>query len=181
MNEREIALRRVSEKEKARKAWKDMTKLFILSSSIIFTTLFIVWVARQLPEIYMPSSYKWNLLVAGLSSFFIFQSSNYIKGDELKKATRSLHAAIILGLVFLLIQIVGSTELLKVNTAFKNILLPVVIVHILHVLVGLFLLVRIGWRLNDYKVHSKEAGFASNAFRFWHFLGVVWLLVIVFL
>ena len=181
MNEKEIAFQRASEKERARKAWRDMTKLFILSSSIIFTTLFIVWIARQLPDIYMPASYRWNLLVAAISSLFIFQSAASIKKDELISAGQSLHAAIVLGLAFLVIHIIGSNELLQVNSAFRNILFPVVVIHILHVLIGIALLVRIGWQLKVYKVHSRETGFASNAFRYWHFLGVIWLLVVVFL
>ena len=179
MSEREIAYQRVLEKEKLSKAWRDMTRLFISASSLIFLTLLSVWAIQHLPTIEVPTVYKWNVLVVALSSLFGVLAQRSISNDDLSMAFKYTGWTMIFGIVFLMVQLIGWQELYENNHSFRNILLPFALVHILHVTIGLGLLGRVFLKLTAHQVHSKEMMLAKNAFRFWHFLGVVWLLVIL--
>ena len=175
MSEREMAYQRVLEKEKLGKAWRDMTRLFIGTSTIIFLTLLAIWGIQHLPPIEVPTGYKWNVLVVILSSLFGVLAQRSISNDDLSMAFKYTGWTIIFGVVFLTVQLIGWQELSENNHSFRNILLPFAFVHILHVMIGLGLLTNVFLKLKAYQVHSKEMVFAKNAFRFWHFLGVVWV------
>ncbi|MEM7297489.1 MAG: hypothetical protein AAF391_04400 [Bacteroidota bacterium] len=175
MSEKEIILERVKEKKKMLNASKHMTRLFILTSTMIFLTLVIVWVLENLPEIMMPDIYitaTWFIL---LSSALIVMGQFKIKEDEIEKAFRYTGLGLFFGLLFSVLQVIGWHELLDTNMSFRNILFPFSLVHFVHVSVGLFLLVTVFRKIREYRVHSRSRQYAYNVFMFWHFLGVVWL------
>lgn len=178
MNEREIVEERMQEKHRLAKANRQITQLFILTSSLIFCTLLLVWFFQKIPTIKIPQIYEvatWFILV---SSALIVLSQLKIREDDIEKAFRFTAFGLIFGMLFSILQIVGWQELLDKNLTFRNILLPFALIHFIHVSVGLLLLASVFRKIREYRVHSKSKQYAYNVFLFWHFLGGVWLVFI---
>lgn len=178
MSEKEIIQSRLEEKERMKAAGNLMTKLFIMTSGLIFLTLIIVWLINSLPELQIPTIYEvatWFILV---SSALAIMSQLKIREDDIEKAFRFTGMALFFGLLFSVLQVIGWKELLDTNQTFRNILLPFSLIHFVHVSVGLALLVSVFRKIREYRVHSRSKHYAGNVFLFWHFLGVVWLVFI---
>lgn len=159
-------------------ASKLMTRLFIVTSSLIFFTLVVVWVFHRFPEISIPVIYEvatWFMLV---SSALIILSQLSIREDNIEKAFRFTGLGLFFGLLFSVLQVIGWQELLSNNLAFRNILFPFSLIHFVHVSVGLVLLISVFIKIREYRVHSRSRQYAYNVFVFWHFLGVVWLVFV---
>ncbi|SNS84683.1 Heme/copper-type cytochrome/quinol oxidase, subunit 3 [Ekhidna lutea] len=178
MSEKEIVQERLQEKQRMINAGKHMTKLFIVTSFLIFVTLLIVWILQQLPDLIIPTIYEvatWFILV---SSALIVMSQMKIREDEIEKAFRFTGLGLFFGLLFSVLQVIGWQELLNSNLSFRNILFPFAFIHFIHVAVGLTLLITVFRKIREYRVHSKSRQYAYNVFTFWHFLGGVWLVFI---
>ncbi len=111
----------------------------------------------------------------------IFLGQAAIKKNEIRKAFLLTGFGLWVGIVFGLIQLLGLEKLLTVNDAFRNILFPFSILHFVHVVAGLILITIVLTRIKRFQIHSKALGFASNVFRFWHFLGIVWVVFLLFI
>ncbi|MEO9870774.1 hypothetical protein [Ekhidna sp.] len=175
MSEREIVQERLMEKQRMVTASKHMTHLFIITSSLIFFTLLIVWFFQKLPSLNIPTIYQvatWFILV---SSALLVMSQIKIKEDEIEKAFRFAGLGLFFGLLFSALQVIGWNELIDSNLTFRNILFPFSLIHFIHVSIGLILLASVFRKIREYRVHSKSRQYAYNVFLFWHFLGMVWL------
>lgn len=175
MSDKEIVHARVEEKKKMLNAGRHMTRLFIITSAMIFVTFILVWFLQNLPSLHIPTIYEvatWFILV---SSALIVVSQFKIRQDEIEKAFIYTGWGLFFGLLFSVLQVVGWYELLDSNLSFRNILFPFSLVHFVHVSVGLLLLITVFRKIREYRVHSKSRQYAYNVFFFWHFLGVVWL------
>jgi len=178
MSEKEIVRERLLEKQRMVNASKLMTRLFIITSSLIFVTLLIVWALQKLPDLTIPAIYEvatWFILV---SSALIVVGQFKIKEDEIEKAFRFTGLGLFFGLLFSVLQVIGWQELLNSNLTFRNILFPFALIHFIHVSVGIGLLVSVFRKIREYRVHSKSRQYAYNVFLFWHFLGMVWVVFI---
>ncbi|MEO1254737.1 MAG: hypothetical protein AAFY41_07625 [Bacteroidota bacterium] len=176
MSEREIVQERLQEKQRMANAGKTMTKLFIITSGLIFVTLLIVWILQSLPSLIIPTIYEvatWFILV---SSALIVMSQIKIREDDIEKAFRFTALGLFFGLLFSALQVIGWQELLNSNLSFRNILFPFALIHFIHVMVGLVLLISVFRKIREYRVHSKSRQYAYNVFLFWHFLGAIWLI-----
>jgi len=178
MSEKEIILERIREKERMRVAGRHMTKLFIITSSLIFITFVVVWLLQSFPQIIVPEVYQVATLFILVSSGLLIMSQLKIREDDIERAFRYTGLGLFFGLLFSVLQVTGWNELLDSNLSFRNILFPFSLVHFVHVSVGLFLLITVFRKIRDYRVHSKSKHYAYNVFFFWHFLGVVWLFFI---
>ena len=159
-------------------AGRMMTRLFIATSSLIFLTFIIVWLFQDLPEVSIPIIYEaaaWFILV---SSALIVMSQITIRKDDIEKAFWFTAFGLVFGLLFMVLQFIGWSELLDSNTTCRNILFPFSLVHFIHILVGIILLLTVFAKIRKYKVHSRSKNYAFNVFMFWHFLGIIWLLFI---
>ena len=176
MSEREIVEERLAEKAKMDKANKLITRLFIITSSLIFVTFLLVWLIQRLPELTMPAIYGAATGVIMVSSFLIVLAQFYIQADNIERAFRYTGLGLLVGMAFLILQVMGWRDMLAENVTFRNILFPFSLIHFFHVLVGILLLTSVFRRVREYRVHSKSRQYAYNVFLFWHFLGVVWLI-----
>ena len=159
------------------KANQHITKLFIITSSIIFVTLLLIWVLQKLPDVKVPELYGWNSPIILVSSLLVILGHYYIKKDSIKEATISIGFALILGIVFGVIQISGWSEFMSDNQLFRNILFPFSLIHFGHVMIGLALMGLVFYQLTQFKIHSRGGRYAVNIFTFWHFVGAVWIVV----
>ena len=178
MSEKEIVQERLLEKQKMVYASRHMTRLFIITSSLIFMTLLVVWILQNLPELIIPTVYEVATLFILVSSGFIVLGQLKIREDEIEKAFRFTGLGLVFGLLFSTLQVIGWQEMLDSNLTFRNILFPFSLIHFIHVAVGLALLISVFRKIREYRVHSRSKQYAYNVFLFWHFLGMVWLVFI---
>lgn len=178
MSEKEIVQERLQMKRRMIDASKHMTLLFIITSTLIFFTLVVVWLFHRLPIIIIPDIYEAATLFMLVSSALLILGQLNIREDEIEKAFRFTGFGLFFGLLFSVLQVIGWQELLNTNLSFRNILFPFSLIHFAHVTVGLFLLISVFRKIREYRVHSRSKQYAHNVFLFWHFLGVVWLLFI---
>ncbi len=175
MTEIKLVKSRLEEKSKVQKAHKQMMKMLIGTSILIFITLLLVWLIQSSPETEIPTVYLYSSLIIIISSLIVHLAKKAIGTDEIENAIILISVAIIMGSLFMVSQYQGWTQLVELSQQFKNILLPFTIIHFVHTMIGLIFLILVFFRLKTYRIHSRAIGISSNVFYFWHFLGIVWL------
>ena len=175
MSEVDLVRSRVNEKAKKQKAQRQIMKLFIVSSCLIFGTLLVIWLIQMGQKTTIPNIYIQSTFIILLSSGGLFLVNKAIKRNQLQHAVYFTVITITLGMLFGITQIMGWNHLLESDRVYRSILIPFSIVHFIHIAVGLILLTVIFFKLRNYEIHSKAMGFSSNVFYFWHFLGIVWV------
>jgi cytochrome c oxidase subunit III len=117
-----------------------------------------------------------------LSSWFCYQIKGNVKARDLKKARLNLNLTLLLGIGFMITQSLFWSELnasgLYVNSGiFASILYGFTWIHAAHVVAGIMTLVYLSFVLKptDDRLLIK----AINVEKFWHFLGVIWLMMFI--
>ncbi len=177
-NEIQYVRSRLNEKAKLQQAHKQLLKLLILSSGLLFATLLGIGLVLVMPEIEIPKIFYTGTVIILLSSVSLEATKRAIAGDELQRAVYLLVITLGLGVAFGVMQLIGWSYLLEADTLGRNILLPFSAIHFLHLVVGLIFLLVVFFRLNDFQIHSRAMLFATNVIYFWHFLGLIWLVFI---
>ncbi len=125
-----------------------------------------------------------STIVMALSSLTYWQMEKNIATDS-KKGSLFLLATFALGMIFLGCQWMLWSDLQGMGILVSNGILPSMLyaftwLHAAHIFLGLIALIWLGWfvfkntdKLTDVKV--------INVGKFWHFLGVVWLLMYLML
>lgn len=171
----------LNEKSKLQRAQRQIMKLFIVSSSIIFLTLLCVWLIQLRPESITPKIYLWSTLFIVVSSVSIYMSKISIQKNDLERAANYVILSVGLGVLFGVTQLSGWFRLVETQQTYKSILMPFAMIHFGHITVGIVLLIIVWFRIRDYQIHSRAMAFAKNVFYFWHFLGLIWITFIAIL
>lgn len=167
--------------------------LFVITSFMLFAALtsgFIVYTANDpakgikmvLPHIFM---YSTGVIV--LSSFTLFSALKSAKRLQFARQKLFLVLTIVLGLLFLVLQLQSWNVFVKEGVYFVNpnasqsFLYVFTGAHLLHIIAGLIML---GHALVG---KIKNIAQVKNIFNleltsiFWHFLGILWIYLYVFL
>lgn len=181
----------VDEREPGLEPKKFVLWMLIVSSIMLFaglTSAFIVrrgegnWDVFALPKMF---GYTTGLIL--LSSAFMFWAVRSAGRDEILKMRVALALTFILGICFGVMQVIGYKELIaqSVYFAFDNPSGSFVYVltglHLAHVFIGLCYLAVIFVLSLQYKVHKKNLRAITMCGTFWHFIGVLWIYLYVFL
>ena len=94
MSEKEIILERIKEKERMRVAGRHMTKLFIVTSTLIFVTFIVVWFSQSFPQIIIPEVYQVATLFILVSSGLLVMSQLKITWSRILNLPKSLKKAV---------------------------------------------------------------------------------------
>jgi cytochrome c oxidase subunit 3 len=172
--------------------------LFMLASSMLFAAVvsaFIVhrpdaeqknaWTVFDLPVYFM-----YSLIIVLVSSVTVYYAFKMAKKDEISANRWLLSATWILGILFCVSQFYGWKQLVSLDLTFVNsrpedisasYVYVITALHVLHVLGGIVLL-SISWvqsmKLN---VHKKNLTLMSITNTYWHFVGILWILLYLFL
>lgn len=163
--------------------------MVLISGAMLFATLLMGY------AVYRTSATAWppagttpvSLGYPLLSTLTIFLSSWFmrqVKRDvsDLRKARMNLDATLVLGVIFLGIQSLFWSELnasglLVGSGIFSSILYGFTWIHAAHVAMGLFSLV---WLRFVLKATTRNLEVkVLNVEKFWHFLGVIWLIMFI--
>lgn len=143
-----------------------------------------IWMTIALPE-----AFYYSTAAMVLSSMLLFQGKMAWKSDFPKRAIQYLHFAIVLGIVFVGLQVVGWRQLMdqeiwftgEMSTPAGSWLYVITWFHWMHALAGTLVLAvtAVEGRKGRYS-RDNHLGY-DLASQFWHFLGILWIYLLLFL
>ena len=171
-----------------------MVWLAILGSVLLFLFLILLFFARTQSlgwsRIGLPPAFHFSTLCILLSSFTLHFSRESMKNEFFRRGFYWLSITMMLGCSFGLLQYAGVREFLKLNLPATHTALSFTYLfsglHFLHILLGAGAL---GWVWNAFRQNLNYVdAFILNlnpititvyrtATIFWHFLGILWLLL----
>jgi cytochrome c oxidase subunit 3 len=185
LNENEIRLKTI-------KAKKMMLLFSMLSIAMTFaglTSAYIVSKSRPdwLKDFELPFAFVVSTIVIIFSSFSIYSAKKSLNNDS-SKTTMWLFVTFALGLVFVISQFLGFDELISMgyfftgaqSTITTSFLYVLTVLHLAHLFAGLVVLAVVMVKNHKNKYKTEKLGF-ELAVTFWHFLGILWLYLFVFL
>lgn len=167
--------------------------LFIVSVVMLFgawTSAYIV--KRGEPgwsSFALPGQFAINTAIIILSSASMIWAHRSVKRDELKVAKLALWVTMALGIAFLAGQWQAWSKMVAMNYYFTGMgsntsstfIYLLTGAHGLHIISGLIVLAVTLNSVYRYKIHSKNMTPIQMCSTYWHFLGVLWLYLFVFL
>lgn len=181
----------IDEREPGVEPKKFVLWLLLVSSIMLFagfTSAYIVrrgegeWVVFELPIMFML-----NTSVVVLSSVFMQWAYIAAKKDELNQTKLGLGLAIVLGTLFCIMQYWGWSQMVynSIYFGFANpsgsFVYVITGLHMAHVIIGILYLVIIFIQTFRFKVHKKAIRGIAMCNTYWHFVGILWIYLYVFL
>lgn len=180
--------------EKHGRAKKMMLWFGIISLVMSFagwTSAFVVSSARPdwLKDFVLPNAFIISTIVIILSSITFLLAKRALKNNNRQQTTIWLLTTLVLGVVFIINQFQGFQQIIDLGYNFtgptSNVTMSyiylIAMVHILHVIVGLFcLLVVIYNHFKQKYTTTNMLGFELAA-TFWHFIDILWVYLFLFL
>ena len=183
-----------SEKEKQARAKKMMLWFGIVSLIMSFagwTSAFVVSSAREdwLTGFVLPNAFSVSVALIILSSLTLLLAKKYLKLNMASKASFYLGATMLLGIGFIVSQLIGFQQIIDLGFNFtgptSNITMSyiyiIAAVHILHVIVGLICLMVVIYNHFKQKYNTEDLLGFELAANFWHFVDILWLYLFLFL
>jgi len=175
------------------KAKKMMLLFSMLSIAMTFaglTSAYIVSKARPdwLKNFELPLSFSLSTAIIVLSSITIWIAKKNLKKNNNSKSTNWLFITFILGVLFIILQFVGFNSLISKgffftgaqSTITTSFLYVLTVLHLAHLFAGMIVLIVVIYNNHKGKYKKEKLGF-ELAVTFWHFLGILWLYLFVFL
>jgi len=139
------------------------------------------WVTFELP-----SAFWYSTAIMMLSSITLFLAGRSFKERQMKKYRRLMTATIVLGVLFIVLQVIGFEQLWGIGiTLQKNVsfsfLYVIVGLHALHVIGGVIALVVLFAKAFSAKTRSYNTVPIEVTSTYWHFVDVLWLYLLFFL
>ncbi|MES2380489.1 MAG: cytochrome c oxidase subunit 3 [Bacteroidota bacterium] len=181
----------IDEREPGVEPKKFVLWLLLVSSIMLFagfTSAYIVrrgegeWVVFDLPIMFMLST---GVIV--LSSVFMQWAYIAAKKDEIGQTKIALTITFALGVLFAVMQYWGWGQMVYngIYFGFANpsgsFVYVISGVHILHVIIGLIYLLTILVQSFRFKIHRKALRGIAMCNTYWHFVGILWIYLFVFL
>ncbi len=183
-----------TQKEKNDRSKKMMLWFGIVSLLMAFagwTSAYIVSSKREdwLSDIGVPSSFYISSVVIVLSSLTYILAKKAIKKDAVKSCTNWLLLTLGLGLVFIILQFNGFSQMIAQGYYFTgptssvkmSYIFLIAAVHVIHVVAGILSLLVVLYNQYKGKYSSKEYLGLSLGATFWHFLDLLWVYLLAFM
>ncbi len=164
--------------------------LFIVSVVMIFAALTSAYIVRQAEGDWLlfelPNLFWYTSGIIILSSATMHWALISARKDNLESVNIAVGLTSVLGILFLVGQFYGWSDLVKNSVYFVgnpsgSFVYVITGLHGLHLVSGvIFLLIVLGSTLR-YKVHSKNLSLIEMCATYWHFLGGLWLYLFIFL
>ena len=162
----------------------------IISSTMIFAGLTSGYIVRQADPGWMyfelPSLFKASTAIILLSSVSLHWSFISAKKNNLVQVKLALGLTLVLGFAFLILQFYSFNALsnmgvfLDTNPS-SSFLYVICFMHAIHIIAGLLGLFSTFIASIRYKVHSQNMLSLKLSSTFWHFLGLLWLYLFIFI
>jgi cytochrome c oxidase subunit 3 len=183
-----------SEKEKYDRSKKMMLWFGIVSLLMGFagwTSAYIVSSSRKdwLQDIELPSLFYVSTGLLVISSLTFILAKRGVQQNKQQLATLFLVTTLVLGIAFIFLQFQGFNQMLKNGYRFTgptssikmSYVYLIAFVHIVHVVAGLICLSVVLFRQVKGKYTAQEYLGLTLGAAFWHFLGILWVYLILFM
>lgn len=165
--------------------------IFMVSVVMLFGALTSAYIVRRAEGNWhtfeLPTVFFWSTLVILLSSVTMHWAYLSAKKDNITQLKIGILLTSLLGFAFMVLQWYGWKALvaMEVFFAFDNpsgsFLYVISGLHGAHLLSGVVYLYIILWASFRLKIHSKSLVRLEMCASYWHFLGLLWLYLFVFL
>lgn len=164
--------------------------LFIATIVMLFAAMTSAYIVRKVEgnwlDFQLPSIFISTTVVLLLSSLTIQWAHGLVRKDDLNKAKIALGLTFVLGVFFLIGQVMGwgalvSADVYLVGNPAGSFLYILTGLHGLHLIAGLVFILAAFIAIAKYKVHSRNMAMMEMCITFWHFLGGLWLYLYIFL
>ena len=153
-----------------------------------FTSAFIVMASEKaIQEIQLPGSLLTSTIIILVSSITMQLSLYFAKKDELRKITLFIAITLLLGTAFLVFQFQAWEELVLSNVTFVSnnptgsFIYVFTGLHGLHIISALIFLMVVLIASVRLRIHSKKLSQIEMCVTYWHFLGILWVYLYIFL
>ena len=177
---------------------KFMLWLFIVSIVMIFASMTSAYIVRQSEgdwlQFALPDALWASTVVIIVSSFTAQWAYNAAKKDNIKNMKIAMGLTMLLGVTFLVLQVVACGEMIENNIYFggvdraNNAVNPsgsfvyvLLFLHAVHLITGVIFLFLVGIAVFKYEVHSQATTRIQMSTIYWHFLGGLWVYLFIFL
>ncbi len=164
--------------------------LFLVSVGMLFAAFSSAYIVRQAEgnwvDFALPSIFYYTTVIIVLSSVTIQWAYFAAKKDEAEKVKILVAITTVLGIAFLVGQIMGWKQLTEnsiylVGNPSGSFVYILTGLHGAHLLGGIVFLVIVLVAAFRFKIHSKNLLKIELCVTYWHFLGGLWIYLFVFL
>ncbi|MFM8995027.1 MAG: heme-copper oxidase subunit III, partial [Bacteroidota bacterium] len=172
--------------------------LFMLASCMLFAAFVSAYIvarpdaeAKQLWTSFdLPVYFFYSLLISILSSVSIQMATVAAKKDELSRNKVLIAVTLVLSVLFCYSQYLGWSRLVMQDLTFVNsrpehisasYVWVITVLHFIHILGGIVLLVIAQVKSLRLEIHKKQITFMSITNTYWHFVGLLWFILYLFL
>jgi cytochrome c oxidase subunit 3 len=144
------------------------------------------WFDFQIPSIFFISTIL--VLLSSLSMWFALRSA---KNDEISHVKIGLLVTIALGIAFTISQYWGWKAMESQGLFFVNpkegekvsasFLIAIAAIHLIHIIAGIIYLISTYFKTLHAKVHKKNLLSIEMCNTYWHFVGLLWVYLYLFL
>ncbi len=183
-----------TQKEKNDRAKKMMLWFGIISLIMAFggwTSAYIVSRTREdwIGDLELPTSFLISTIVIIISSVTYYLAKKAVKTNNSKMCTTWLLVTLGLGIVFIVLQFNGFSQLVANGYYFtgptsnikSSYIFLIAAVHIVHVVAGLISLLVVLYNQVKGKYTSNNMLGVELGASFWHFLDLLWVYLILFI
>jgi len=139
----------------------------------------------------LPHAFFYSTIIVLLSSVTMIYAYRSAKKDELAGVKIGLILTLVLGIGFIVSQYMGWLEMQDKGLFFVNpkegdkvsasFLIVIAVVHIAHIIAGIIFLIVTLIKALDSKVHKKNTLSIDMCNTYWHFVGLLWVYLYLFL
>lgn len=156
-----------------------------LTSAVIVSSSRRDW----LQDFTLPSGFWWSTLVIIISSFTFHFAWKAIQKSNRGLTTQLLLATLVLALTFVFLQFHGFNQIIASgfyftgsnSTITTSFIYMIVLLHLLHLAGGVLAMLIIIYNHFKQKYNATQHIGIELGTIFWHFLGILWILLFLFL
>jgi cytochrome c oxidase subunit III len=165
--------------------------LFMMSVVMLFGAWTSAYLVKRADagwaEIILPDQFWTNSVIVVLSSVTMIWASLAARRDNLNAVKLAVSITTLLGIAFLVGQYLAYEEMVELKQHFTgsnvshSFLWVLPAVHGLHIVSGLVFLLIVLVGAFRFTIHSRNLNQLEMCATYWHFLGILWLYLFVFL
>jgi cytochrome c oxidase subunit 3 len=134
----------------------------------------------------LPVAFWYSTAVILLSSLTLYMATKAFKERAMAKYRSLMAATMFLGIVFIGLQVLGFSELMKIGVTLQanvsySFLYVIVGIHAVHVLGGIIALIVMS--VKAFNIKSRNYSFVPVDLisTYWHFVDILWIYLLIFL
>ena len=166
-----------------------MISMFMMFAGL--TSAYLVSASRKdwIHTMVLPPAFTISTLVIIISSITMHLAKKAIQKDNAQKTTVFLLSTLLLGIIFVILQFKGFSQVIDMGFYFvgsessvaSSFLYMLTLLHLVHLFAGIISLLIIIYNHFKQKYNSLQTTGIELGAMFWHFLDILWVYLFLFL